>query len=78
MKYPRNKKIIPLYTLDLFGKEYEGAADIPLYDIIQEKDIFRVRYYGCCAVKTTTTFEEAKAYIYERAAHLLNKEGNKK
>lgn len=71
----KKPKVDILYSIDLFGRESDNSSDLTLYDIIRNNKYFEVRYYGCCAIKTVKTFEEAKAYIDHNTAHLKESKG---
>lgn len=73
MSKPKRPKVNVLYSVNLSGQEFDGPCDLTFFDIVQERGYFVVRYYGCCSVKTEQTFEDAKAYVRERAAFVLQK-----
>ena len=62
-----------LYSVNLFGQEFDGPSDPTLYDVVFDRNYFVIRYYGCCSVKTEQTLEDAKNYIRERAAFVIQK-----
>ena len=55
-----------VFSVDRFGKGYEGTIDNPFYDVVRENNDYVVYYYGMSAVYRGESLDAAKKYLRDK------------
>ena len=53
-----------VFSVDRFGKAFNGPIDNPFYEVARENNQYVAYYYGQCAVFRGDTLDAAKDFVH--------------
>lgn len=65
-----------VFSVDRFGKAFNGLINCPFYEVVRENDEYVVYYYGQCAVFRGVTLDAAKNFVHHKLvwSHILEED----